>query len=72
MSKWISVKDELPPIDLIVDVYGDNIVTVGKYNPKYVSKYCCGFWDELNKDMDGNQTDLDNVTHWRYRPEPPK
>jgi len=59
VMQWVSVKDELPPVEVDVLVWdGFNI---------YISNRL----DEDGVDWDESTQILDSVTHWMYLPEPP-
>ena len=68
MSKWISVKDELPDRDATIDIW-----VGGKRVCDCViddSDFCEAF---LDYDGDCSHPEaLDVVTHWMYSPEPPE
>lgn len=60
MPKWISVKAGLPKAYRNVDIVFGSHDSIGYYSP--ISKR---WYDSHNIQVDG-------VTHWKYRDEPPK
>lgn len=71
-SKWISVKDKLPPIDKRVVIYNEGKKETGlgyidKYNEDNVSKkHIYPNWNIYGG------YGLSKITHWMPLPEPPK
>ena len=62
MNEWISVNDRLPS-DSLVLVYAPLIVAIGYYHaPKWFLWFGGGEHDK----------EVDNVTHWMPKPQPPK
>lgn len=60
MPKWISVKAGLPKAYRNVDIVFGSHDSIGYYSP--ISKR----W------YDSHNIQIDGVTHWKYRDEPPK
>ena len=56
---WISIKNNLPTINVLVLMTGDDEVIPGFYSS--MSEWC---------EVGGLETALD-ITHWQYFPEPP-
>lgn len=60
MPKWVSVKAGLPKAYRNVDIVFGSHDSIGYYSP--ISKR----W------YDSHNIQIDGVTHWKYRDEPPK
>ncbi len=63
MNKWISVKDELPPIETHIILYNGDVI-FGLYSDDWHGKnyFTTNFEQFLG---------VEDVTHWMPLPEPP-
>ncbi len=64
MNDWISVTDQLPPINVSIWLYWHDLILIGYYNGLFWDWYSGSFL---------NSTSLSGVTHWQLAkiPDPP-
>ena len=77
VSKWISVKDRLPDLELVEVKTDDNdlfpCLAVRKHPRAKNGKYTAKVWYDGYGFIDGISNDVtDEVTHWMPLPQPPK
>ena len=68
MSKWISVKDKLPPVDVVVALHGGDIEEFGL-------KTTAGYWSShyrcFEAIMESGEVELCEAEYWQPLPDPP-